>query len=290
MGAAESHDPLNVEDVVEDEHDVLYAEDVKADKHDPLNAEDVVEDEYDILSAKVVGEGVHDTQRRERDTSGLRTSTTSSAPKTWERVCTTPSTTPSTSTPSDTRRSSRASASCLSPRRDSISGTRTRRWSRGATTYTRRSSTMAYLTKLFAGAEKGKEKLAKVKVSNRLEETPAVIVTGQYGDSANVERIIKAQAFSSDGGNAYLMSAKTTELNARHPGTRSSATLALVRDGDDADKTKGIAWMLYDMACVVGGNCGGVSVGATSNARSRDGSARAAAAAAAAADAAVAAD
>jgi len=37
---------------------------------------------------------------------------------------------------------------------------------------------MAYLTTLFAGAEKGKEKLAKVMVSNRIEETPAVIVTG----------------------------------------------------------------------------------------------------------------
>ena len=53
---------------------------------------------------------------------------------------------------------------------------------------------------------------------------------------------MKAQAFSSDGGNAYLMSAKTAELNARHP--LVSNLLALVRDGDDDDKTKDIAWML----------------------------------------------
>jgi len=84
-------------------------------------------------------------------------------------------------------------------------------------------------------------------VSNRLELTPTVIVTGQYGNSANMERIMKAQAFSSDGGNAYLMSAKTTELKARHP--LVSKYLALVRDGDDEDKTKDIAWMLYDTAC-----------------------------------------
>ena len=93
-------------------------------------------------------------------------------------------------------------------------------------------------------------------MSNRLEETPAVIVTGQYGNSANMERIMKAQAFSSDGGNAYLMSAKTAELNARHP--LVSKLPAFVSDGDDESTrrrtsrgfcTKRRAW------------CGGIAVG-----------------------------
>jgi heat shock protein beta len=48
-----------------------------------------------------------------------------------------------------------------------------------------------YLKDLFAG------KIAKVTVSQRVDKTPSIIVTSQYGHTANMERIVRAQTFSS---------------------------------------------------------------------------------------------
>mmetsp|Transcript_6037 Transcript_6037/g.9021 ORF Transcript_6037/g.9021 Transcript_6037/m.9021 type:complete len:706 (+) Transcript_6037:57-2174(+) len=47
-----------------------------------------------------------------------------------------------------------------------------------------------YLKELFAG------KVGKVVLSQRVETTPSVIVTGQYGHTANMERIMRAQTFA----------------------------------------------------------------------------------------------
>ena len=47
-----------------------------------------------------------------------------------------------------------------------------------------------YLKNLFEG------KLGKVTVSQRVEKTPAIIVTSQYGHTANMERIMRAQTFA----------------------------------------------------------------------------------------------
>ena len=118
-----------------------------------------------------------------------------------------------------------------------------------------------YLKALYAGPEKGKEKVGKVKVSNRLEDTPAVIVTGMYGNSANMERIMKAQAFSNDASSSFLMSAKTMELNARHPLVSKMLQLVQTTTDEDSNDNDGaaqqqlsdIAWMLFDTACLASG-------------------------------------
>jgi heat shock protein beta len=55
-----------------------------------------------------------------------------------------------------------------------------------------------------------------VKVSNRLAKSPAIVVTGQYGWSANMERIMKAQALTGDD-KSYMKGQKTLEINPRHP-------------------------------------------------------------------------
>ena len=39
-------------------------------------------------------------------------------------------------------------------------------------------------------------RLEKVVVSPRVETTPCILVTSQYGNSANMERIMRSQAFS----------------------------------------------------------------------------------------------
>merc|ERR1711871_1273220 len=63
----------------------------------------------------------------------------------------------------------------------------------------------------------GSDKLEKVQISSRLGKSPAVLVTSQYGYSANMERIMKAQAFADNQRGQYLLSKKTMEINPRHP-------------------------------------------------------------------------
>merc|ERR1712151_108382 len=61
------------------------------------------------------------------------------------------------------------------------------------------------------------KQIEKVAISNRLQDTPCILVTSQYGYSANMERIMKSQAFSDAKKSSYLFSKKTMEINPRHP-------------------------------------------------------------------------
>jgi len=60
------------------------------------------------------------------------------------------------------------------------------------------------------------DKIEKVIISNRLVSSPCCLVTSEFGWSANMERIMKAQALSNTSMNAYMMSKKTLELNSEH--------------------------------------------------------------------------
>merc|ERR1712072_192887 len=60
-------------------------------------------------------------------------------------------------------------------------------------------------------------KVEKVEVSKRLTESPVVVVTSQFGYSAQQEKIMKAQAFQSKDQMGMMAGRKTLEVNANHP-------------------------------------------------------------------------
>ena len=102
-----------------------------------------------------------------------------------------------------------------------------------------------YLKELLQG------KVAKVTVSQRVEKSPCVIVTSQYGHTANMERIMRAQTLSNPEMIKSMAASKTLELNPRHPIIVELNNR--VKSAPDADSTRNMANLVYDAALLVSG-------------------------------------
>jgi len=95
------------------------------------------------------------------------------------------------------------------------------------------------------------KKVEKVVVGLRTTDSPAVLVTGTYGWSANMERIMKAQTFSDQQKYSYMQGRKTLEINPHHPIIKELKTKSEATPDDKG--LEDLAHIIYDAATVSSG-------------------------------------
>ncbi|KAM6548276.1 hypothetical protein CsatB_019952 [Cannabis sativa] len=95
------------------------------------------------------------------------------------------------------------------------------------------------------------DKVAKVQVSNRLSSSPCVLVSGKFGWSANMERLMKAQALGDTSSLEFMRGRRILEINADHPIVKDLN--AACKNAPDSADAKRAVDLLYDTALISSG-------------------------------------
>merc|ERR1712222_286344 len=94
-------------------------------------------------------------------------------------------------------------------------------------------------------------KIEKVEISKRLTESPVVVVTSQFGYSAQQEKVMKAQAFQNKEQLGMMSGRKTLEVNPNHPVVID--LLSKIKENKEDAAAKDTAQVLFQTALIESG-------------------------------------
>ncbi|KAK9118666.1 hypothetical protein Scep_016759 [Stephania cephalantha] len=95
------------------------------------------------------------------------------------------------------------------------------------------------------------DKVAKVQVSKRLSSSPCVLVSGKFGWSANMERLMKAQTLGDTSSLEFMRGRRILEINPDHPIIKDLN--AACKNAPESGEAKRAADLLYDTALISSG-------------------------------------
>lgn len=95
------------------------------------------------------------------------------------------------------------------------------------------------------------DKVAKVQVSNRLSSSPCVLVSGKFGWSANMERLMRAQTLGDTSSLEFMRGRRIMEINTDHPIIKD-LNAACKSSPDSTEATRAVD-LLFDTALISSG-------------------------------------